>query len=365
MIRMSTNNNNVKNYETMLDTKWNTENYKTNCMESYYAQFAKPASAGTSQNSSTIESKVNKMTRIFNEVVMFCNQTFKNPASHTLEIFERRLLIDNIMEYSSYIIKKEPYKVKDSAKPDVVKTSKTFALKPSKVYDVVVPNYPYKPLNPTIWKLSEVSEEEFNKNECDLMHYNALKKDMFDKYEQVETIKRKIKELECVERFKNIERQLKEYKRELEDSRKRLELHAKLEADEKVGLLKFSKNERHIKKISDKATYQKKLQSALSELIKYSEKSLEVAEYKMQQNKDYVELSDKLTSEKLSYSLALRKVTDYRKKFFKYKVAPKTARWKHGKKVSGLHWYPVKDIRYMKSYDKVTFDYDKMELKLH
>ena len=61
----------------------------------------------------------------------------------------------------------------------------------------------------------------------------------------------------------------------------------------------------------------------------------------------------------------MRKMTDCKKKFFKYKTAPKTAMWKHGKKVSGLHWYPVKDIRYMKSYDKVTFNYETLELKLH
>lgn len=321
-------------YVRMMNTKWNSSNYYEECMIAYKSQFIAPT-----------EQKI--------------SNDFRNKnISKVMGAY--KLFLANKVSYM-----KEPYKAKDSAKPDGIKTVKTFVPKALKVYDVPTPEYPYKPMIPTVWKLSKVSEEEFNKNECDLLHYNALKKDMFDKYEQVQTVKRKINELECVERFKNIERQLKEYKRELEDSKKRLELHKKLENDQEVGLYKFSKNERHIKKVSDKATYQKKLQSSLSELIKYSEKSLEVAEYKMQQNKDYRELSDKLTSEKLSYSLALRKVTDCRKKFFKYKVAPKSALWEHGKKVNGLHWFPITNIRYMKSYDKVTFNYETLELKLH
>ena len=362
----------TENYVSIMANKWNDELYIKNSLELYNKQFQKSKSI-TSESTSDSINKINIITQIFHEVKTYVNSTYSRPNEHIDRIFRDRLeMYYNIM-YSELQQAKVFYKVVDKPQPirkqQEIKKVITFIKPVSDALQniVITPETAKnaKLLIPTPWKLSKVSTEEFEKNETDLQHYKNLERDMYEKFEKFQTSKRSLESLEVVIKHKAVERQLNEYTIELEDSKQRLELHEKIKNDEVRGIYKFKKAEHHVKVLPDKIHYQVKLQSALKELIRYTEESLEVTKYKMENNIEYKELTKEVDSYKTSYTLARRKLTDARKKFFKFRVAPKTALWKNNNVVSGLHWYPIKDIRYTKIFDKVTFDYETRKLTLH
>ena len=218
----------------------------------------------------------------------------------------------------------------------------------------------------TRWQIHDVTYQEYVYLLNSLLEYDRLQDEMFKAYEDLVQTKADKSALECVVRYKEVERQLTEYTNELDDANKRLEHYQKIDNNEyNMSLFKPHKKEHHIKRIANKSNYQERLQCTLKELIRYCTETLEVRKHKMECNHDYIALNETLVSQKDSYTLAQKKVRNYRRKFLKYKVSPKSAMWKYDNHFGAVQWFKVSDIRYLKMYDKVTFDYKTMELKLH
>jgi hypothetical protein len=310
----------------------------------------------------SITNKLNILTNAFQVSKDYTSKTFKNYSAKLPDVLERQLTCDMLTFYSS-IPKNERVFVYD----EILKSMSPILSYREQIVRKTITKKIVRSDKQTIipkWNVQEVTFTEYSNLLKSLLEYDRLIEKMWTEYDKVSRTKRAINALECVIKYKETEKQLKEYTQELNDSKIRLDILQKIDNGENIGIIKTYKSEKHIKKIANKSDYQVKLQSVLTELIRFCTETLKLREYKMLNNVNYIRLSKQLESDKLAYQTALRNCRNKRRKFMKYRIGNKFAVWKHHHHYAGIKWYKPKNITVPKFFDKVTFNYETRELKV-